>query len=431
MDLRSKHEAMLQWLLGIPNFTDVQYKAVLRVLSGKNTFVIAGTGAGKSAIAQYAALVSCGIAVVITPYVAIATDQVQQLRSVGVPAAVLGEDDGLFFGGARPLGVAYTTPESVNGGYAQKTIAMFAAAGALRLVAIDEVHEVLVHGRTFRPSMTKLARTLENVAPAAPLLLLTATAPPSVLRRAHTAFGMGPRDMLRAPLDRPNIRYEVTEVPQKDAGNTICMCCGTGCFLCLSFIPRLAHVQGRALLYTATRASAAAAAAALRRFGVRAGSYHAEMCRADRANVHAQWAAGALRVVCCTKAFSTGVHTPDIALVFHESAPLEIVQFAQEAGRGGRDGRPCRSVVVYDAGQHNRAIVLAWRSASNARARGDHAAAAAVHDMLVTAEAMRTFCTTTRCRRRVLLSAMCSPLGYWVSTRWCCDNCHCNGMQCG
>ena len=56
---------------------------------------------------------------------------------------LLGEDDGLFFGGARPLGVAYTTPESVNGGYAQKKIAMFAAAGALRLVAIDEVHEVL------------------------------------------------------------------------------------------------------------------------------------------------------------------------------------------------------------------------------------------------------------------------------------------------
>ena len=103
----------------------------------------------------------------------------------------------------------------------------------------------------------------------------------------------------------------------------------------------------------------------------------------------------------------------------HESAPLEAVQFAQGAGRGGRGGRPCRSVVVYDAGQHNRAIALAWRSASEARARGDHAAAVAVHDMLVTAEAMRTFCTTTRCRRRVLLSAMCSPLGYWVPTRWC------------
>ena len=94
----------------------------------------------------------------------------------------------------------------------------------------------------------KLARTLENVAPAAPLLLLTATAPPSVLGRAHTAFGMGPRDILRAPLDRPNLRYEVIEVPQKDPGNTICMCCGTGCYLCLSFIPRLALAQGRALL---------------------------------------------------------------------------------------------------------------------------------------------------------------------------------------
>ena len=97
--------------------------------------------------------------------------------------AVLGEDDGSFFGGARPLGVVYTAPESVNGGYAQKRIAMFAAAGVLRLVAIGEEHQVLVHGRTFRQSMHKMARTLEDVAPAVPLLLLTATAPPGVLHR--------------------------------------------------------------------------------------------------------------------------------------------------------------------------------------------------------------------------------------------------------
>ena len=87
--LRAQHTEVFKHFFGHTEFSDFQYHAVLRVLRGADTLAVAGTGSGKSAIAQYAAVVTCGIAVVVTPYCAIARDQVAQLRSARLPAVVV------------------------------------------------------------------------------------------------------------------------------------------------------------------------------------------------------------------------------------------------------------------------------------------------------------------------------------------------------
>ena len=133
--------------------------------------------------------------------------------------------------------------------------------------------------------------------------------------------------------------------------------------------------------------------------------------------------------MCLVCATSISVLTPQGLVLRCRSLTCEKSKWSYIEEIGNTEAIRLRLVAIDEV--HEVLVHGRTCSASEARARGDHAAAVAVHDMLATAEAMRTFCTTTRCRRRVLLSAMCSPLGYWVPTRWCCDNCHCNGMQCG
>ena len=111
--LRAQHTEVFKHFFGHTEFSDFQYHAVLRVLRGADTLAVAGTGSGKSAIAQYAAVVTCGIAVVVTPYCAIARDQVAQLRSARLPAVVIGAG-----GTLDNFGIAYTTPEAIDSGHA-------------------------------------------------------------------------------------------------------------------------------------------------------------------------------------------------------------------------------------------------------------------------------------------------------------------------
>ena len=323
---------------------DWQREAIDALMEGDGqVLVVAPTGGGKSMCFQQPAVDLPGVAVVITPLVALMADQVASLTARGIPATYLAANldaeenrrriDMVLAGEVKLL---YIAPERLA---SEAFVEGVLAKLPLSLLAIDEAHCISHWGHDFRPDYLQIGDLVERLRPPR-LIACTATATPAVRGEIVARLHMpGAHQVLRG-FARHNLRLAVEEVSgpkakEKRIGEEV-----------KRALVKPDAGKGTALVYTGSRRNAEDVAEAMRALGWRAAHYHAGMTGPERTGVQEKFQAGRLDVIAATNAFGMGIDRPDIRLVVHQSLPESVEAYYQEVGRAGRDGEPATGLLL-------------------------------------------------------------------------------------
>ena len=350
-------------------------------MRGEDVLAVMPTGSGKSLCYQLPAIAREGLALVVSPLIALMRDQVAQLRELGVSAAALNSasegDERQRVAEAlrnRSLRLLYVAPERL---VRDDMIAMLRSA-KIDLFAIDEAHCVSQWGHDFRPEYLRLrdvAQALGDVQ----MIAVTATADgPTRADIVSRLFTRQPRVFVRS-FDRPNLFLAMR--PKANATRQLA--------------ERLeAHKGESGIIYCASRRRTEELAEEFSSQGRRALPYHAGLDHATRARNQDEFLQDDGIVICATIAFGMGIDKPDVRFVFHADMPSSIEAYYQEIGRAGRDGLPADTFTLYGAGDIAlRRRQIAEGNAPDARKRVEEKK---LDDLVA-------LCESARCRRQVLL----------------------------
>lgn len=319
---------------GYTAFRPLQDKIIQSVLSGRDTIALLPTGGGKSITFQVPAMMLPGMTLVITPLVALMTDQVEELRAHKIKATAIHSGmgrreamvmmDNVIYSNYKLL---YVSPERLqNRTFRQRLLSM-----DVSLVVVDECHCISQWGYDFRPEYLQIADIREQL-PDVPILALTATATPEVVEDIvqHLKFREGYQSFQRS-FYRTNLTYVVRRTMDKPRE--------------LHHI--LSRVQGSALVYVRTRKQSKDYAELLKSFGMSADYFHAGLSSEVKARKQKEWQNDQTRIMVCTTAFGMGINKPDVRLVIHPMASTSLESYYQEAGRAGRDNQQSYAVLLY------------------------------------------------------------------------------------
>ena len=322
-----------------------QADVIADIFAGKPVIAVMPTGAGKSLCYQLPAIVlgeRGGVTLVVSPLIALMKDQVDALRARGIPAVALtsaagAEEQRDIIDGIRAgiFTLVYVAPERFRS--ARFVEALNAIASNIALIAIDEAHCISEWGHDFRPDYRRLGQVVAALKPPR-LAAFTATATPEVRQDIAVQLGMRDARLHVRGFDRPNLYYGVVKVGgANDKTDRLIELVRT-------------REGGVALVYAATRKNAEAYSQALRQAGMRSRVYHAGLEDEVREKAQDVFMAGQLDVIVATNAFGMGVDKSDIRLVVHADIPRSPEAYYQEAGRGGRDGKPTRCTLLFNHG---------------------------------------------------------------------------------
>ena len=320
-----------------------QADVIADIFAGTPVIAVMPTGAGKSLCYQLPAIVlgeRGGVTLVVSPLIALMKDQVDALRARGIPAVALTSASGAeeqrdMLDGIRAgvFTLVYVAPERFRSPRFVETL--HASAARIALVAIDEAHCISEWGHDFRPDYRRLGQVIADLKPPR-LAAFTATATPEVRKDIGLQLGIEDARLHVRGFDRPNLHYTVQKVG--GANDKIDQ---------LAELVRLRE-GGVALVYAATRKNAETYSQALRKAGMKSRVYHAGLEDEVREKAQDVFMAGQLDVIVATNAFGMGVDKSDIRLVVHADIPRSPEAYYQEAGRGGRDGKPTRCVLLFN-----------------------------------------------------------------------------------
>jgi len=330
---------ILQRTFGYPSFRGRQAEIIDHVLGGGSCLVLMPTGGGKSLCYQVPALCREGVALVISPLIALMQDQVDALKELGIAAAFYNssltqEEKQAVRADATAgrLKLLYVAPETLN----TEAFQGFLGRLEISLLAVDEAHCVSQWGHDFRPDYLEVARLRERL-PRVPLIALTATADPLTRKEVLRRLGLADADVFASSFDRPNIKYEIA---LKDSGRE----------QLLSFL-RARHEGDSGIVYCLSRKKTEETAEFLRRKGIAALPYHAGLDAAERRENQARFLREEGLVICATIAFGMGIDKPDVRFVAHLDLPKSVEGYYQETGRAGRDGLPASAFLLYGLGE--------------------------------------------------------------------------------
>lgn len=325
-------EDILDRYWGYTSFRECQAEIIESILGGRDTIGLLPTGGGKSITFQVPALIIDGLTIVVTPLISLMKDQVDNLRERGIRAACLHSGmsyaeqrlalDRLDMGKTRLL---YVSPEKLSIEDFRQRISRWPVG----LIVVDEAHCISQWGYDFRPSYLNI-RVLRNLFPDAPVLALTATATPEVVRDIADKLGMNSPNIFTRSFARDNISYIVRQDDNKDA----------------RLLNVLTHTSGSSIVYVRSRRRTALLASLLQENGISAEFYHAGLESHDKAERQDRWKTGEVRVMVATNAFGMGIDKPDVRVVVHYDLPSTLEEYYQEAGRAGRDGKESYAVCL-------------------------------------------------------------------------------------
>ena len=339
----SPAHAVLQDVFGYEQFRGPQQAIVEHVIAGSDALVLMPTGGGKSLCYQVPAIVrqqqGRGVAIVVSPLIALMHDQVGALHEAGVSAAFLNST--LSFDEAQDvelrlqtgdITLLYAAPERLNTPRFLGLLDSLYQGGHLSLFAIDEAHCVSQWGHDFRPEYRALSVLHERYA-GVPRIALTATA--DALTRADIIERLQLEDarLFISSFDRPNIRYTIVE--KKDATTQL-----------LRFIER-EHAGEAGVVYCQSRKRVEELAATLSDAGITALPYHAGLDTKVRQRNQDRFLREEGVVMVATIAFGMGIDKPDVRFVAHVDMPKNIEGYYQETGRAGRDGLNADAWMAY------------------------------------------------------------------------------------
>jgi ATP-dependent DNA helicase RecQ len=318
---------ILKHRFGYDEFRASQEEIISTVVSGRDCLVLMPTGGGKSICYQIPALMMEGVAVVVSPLIALMKDQVDALRANGVPAAFLNSTQTAaeqveVFRAVRSgdLKLLYVAPERLLQSGDQ--FLDFLRSVEISLFAIDEAHCISSWGHDFRPEYLKLS-VLKEVFPAVPVIALTATADRLVRSDIVERLNIPNAERFVSSFNRPNIFYAVE--PKKESFARL-----------LEFLSPRRNESG--IIYCLSRASVDSLAADLRDEGYQAIPYHAGLEKHERDKNQQLFINDDAKIVVATIAFGMGIDKSNVRFVVHMDLPKNIESYYQETGRAGRDG---------------------------------------------------------------------------------------------
>jgi ATP-dependent DNA helicase RecQ len=372
---------ILRKTFGYETFRPGQEGIVATLLEGRDILAVMPTGSGKSLCYQVPALARGGLAIVVSPLVALMQDQVAALKLAGVAAESINSaqdrDENVAIWrrvAAGEVQFLYLSPERLM------TERMISALARLdvRLIAIDEAHCISQWGPSFRPEYDML-KSLRQAFPAVPIGAFTATADEATRRDIVGKIFGGEAEVYVAGFDRPNISLAVA--PKDNAKQQL-----------LDFLDGRAGQSG--IVYALSRKSTEEWAGFLASKGFRASAYHAGMSAEDRAEAQSLFMTEKGVIVCATIAFGMGIDKPDVRFVFHADLPSSLDAYYQEIGRAGRDGHPADARMVYGLGDIQlRRRFIDQEEGGEERRRREHKRL----------DALVAYCEAPECRRQNLL----------------------------
>lgn len=330
------HDKLKEYF-GFSSFKGNQEAVIRNVLEGKDTFVLMPTGGGKSLCYQLPALLMDGVAIVISPLIALMKNQVDAMRTFSAESgiahflnsslnktAVAQVRADVLAGKTKLL---YFAPESLT----KEDNVAFLHKIKVSFYAIDEAHCISEWGHDFRPEYRRI-RPIINEIGAAPLIALTATATPKVQLDIQKNLGMSDASVFKSSFNRPNLYYEIR--PKRNVDHDI-----------IRFIKQNEGKSG--IIYCLSRKKVEELTELLVANGIRARAYHAGMDAATRAANQDDFLMERVEVIVATIAFGMGIDKPDVRYVIHYDIPKSLEGYYQETGRAGRDGGEGHCLTFY------------------------------------------------------------------------------------
>ena len=319
---------------GYDSFRPMQEEIVSAALEGKDVLAILPTGGGKSVCFQVPAMMREGIAIVVTPLIALMKEQVQNLNDKGIRALCVNAGMGArevetvlnnaAYGDFKFL---YVSPERLG----TRLFKNYVQEMNISFIVVDEAHCISQWGYDFRPDYLQIGKRREVTD--APVIALTATATPEVAEDIMNRLGFEEKTLIKSGFERPNLSYIVRKCEDK-LGQLLSIC---------------ASVAGTGIVYVRSRKKTEELAALLTANGISASFYHAGLGPDSRADRQEIWKTDKIRVMVCTNAFGMGIDKPDVRFVVHFDVPDSPEAYFQEAGRGGRDGKRSFAVLLWNS----------------------------------------------------------------------------------
>ena len=337
MTMTPKEVLKTYW--GYDRFRPMQEEIVQEALAGRDVLAILPTGGGKSVCFQVPTLMQDGLALVITPLIALMKDQVQNLQARGIRAMAIHAgmnrrevDLALNNAAYGDYKFLYLSPERLHTDLFQAYLSVLKVS----YIVVDEAHCISQWGYDFRPNYLQIGQLRDRID--APVIALTATATPLVCDDIMDRLRFKEKNLLRSGFERPNLSYVVRKAQDK-LGQILSICEG---------------VPGTGIVYVRSRARTQELAEALRAAGIPASFYHAGLGAETRALRQEDWKSGKTRVMVCTNAFGMGIDKADVRFVVHADLPESPEAYFQEAGRAGRDGLPSYAVLLWNGTDQTR-----------------------------------------------------------------------------
>ncbi|NIA09680.1 MAG: DNA helicase RecQ, partial [Nitrospiraceae bacterium] len=388
----------LQKYFGYTTFLPLQEDIIRDILLKNDVFVLMPTGGGKSLCYQLPALLLDGVAIVVSPLIALMKDQVDALKANGIAAAHI--NSSLSFDemqhvrldlAENMISILYVAPERIM-------IPDFLSALKrlnISLIAVDEAHCISEWGHDFRPGYRQL-KLLKEHFPKAPLVALTATATSRVQEDITTQLRLSNPKIYKASFNRKNLLYQVK--PKNDSYNQL-----------LQYLEH--HKRDSRIIYCYSRKSADDLANKLQKAGYRALPYHAGLHSDLRIETQDKFVKDDVEIIVATIAFGMGIDKSNVRFVIHNDLPKNLETYYQETGRAGRDGEGSDCIIFFSRADMRKIEYFIEQKEDETEKQ---IAYKKLHDMV-------DFCESRTCRRKILLEYFGET--YDETNCGNCDNC--------